>query len=127
VSKFIECEKHGSKSKLPLFFWGLLLISVIAYFETRHLWIHLIFAHLGGFSIVGLFACLAGSIARKKNYSYRNAFLAGLILPIIAGFIGVLILFPPDPALACGGSATLIVGLLIVIVYSLLKKKAVMT
>jgi peptidoglycan/LPS O-acetylase OafA/YrhL len=119
----MESEKRGSKSRLPLFFLGLLILSVIAYFASRHLWIHLIFAHLGGFSIVGLFACLAGSIARKKNYSYRNAFLAGLILPIIAGFIGVLVLFPPDPTLACGGSATLIVGLLIVIVYSFLRKK----
>lgn len=125
MSELIEREKQGSKSGLPLFFLGLLIISVIAYFTLRNLWIHFIFAHLGGFSIVGLFACLAGTIARKKNYSYRNAFLAGLILPIIAGFIGVLILFPPDPTLACGGSATLIVALLIVVIYSFLKKKAV--
>lgn len=127
MSEFTEGEKNRSKSRLPLFFLGLLLISVIAYFASRHLWIHLIFAHLGGTSIVGLFACLAASMARKKNYSYRNAFLASLILPVVAGFIVVLVLFPPDPTLACGGSATLIVALLIVIVYSFLKKKAVFT
>jgi len=49
---------------------------------------------------------------------------AGIFIPIIAGLVGVFILFPPNPTLACGGSAALIAALLVVIYYSILKKKA---
>jgi hypothetical protein len=126
-----RADKDGSKDgvyserRLPLLFLGLLIISVIGYLTIRNLWVGFMFAHLGGFSIMGLFACLAGIIARKKNYSYRKAFLLGLFLPIILGLVGVLVIFPPNPELACGGSASLGTALLVVVFYSALKKKEV--
>jgi len=121
--KGISKDGLFSARRLPQLFLGLLVISVIGYLTLRDLRVGFVFAHLGGFSIVGLFACLAGAVARKKNYSYWKAFLTGLVLPIIAGFIGVLVIFPPNPGLACGGSASLGVALLMVVFYSFVKKK----
>lgn len=114
-----------SEKRLPLLFTGILMASVIGYLTMRQLWIGFIFAHLGGLSIVGLFACLAGVLARRKNYSYRKAFFIGLCLPVILGFAGVLVIFPPNPDLACGGSASLGASLLIVLFYAALRKKEV--
>jgi len=108
---------------MPLLFLGLLIIGVIGYFALRNLGIDFIFAHVGGFGIIGLFGCLAGIISKKKGYDYWQAFLLGLFLPLILGFIAVLLIFPPDPELACGGSVSLGASILIVIFYSFAKHR----
>jgi hypothetical protein len=108
---------------MPLLFLGLLIIGVIGYFALRNLSIDFIFAHVGGFGIIGLFGCLAGIISKKKGYDYWQAFLLGLVLPVILGFIAVLVIFPPDPELACGGSVSLGAAILIVIFYTFAKYK----
>ena len=98
-----------------------LIISITGFLASDNQWIDYIFAHLGGVSIVGLLGCCAGVIARKKGYGYWNAFLLGSFLPIILGFIAVL-LFQPT---SCGGSVSLAVAVLIVIIFSLLKPRVV--
>jgi len=116
--KGISKDGVFSEGRFPKLFLGLLIISIIGYILLRDFRVGFVFAHLGGLSIVGLFACLAGAIARKKNHSYWKAFLLGLFLPIISGLVAVLVIFPPNPGLACGGSASLGVALLTVIFYS---------
>ena len=106
------------ESRILLLFLGLLIIGVIGYLALRNIWIGSIFAHVGGLGIIGLLGGLTGIIAKKKGYGYRKAFLLGLIIPIFSGIIAVL----PDEAFSCGGSPSLGVALLIVIIYSLIKR-----
>jgi len=107
------------ENRILLLFLGLFIIGVIGYFALRNLWIGSIFAHVGGLGIIGLLGGLAGIIAKKKGYSYWKAFLLGLILPIFLGVMAVLLVEPSS----CGGSPSLAAALLIVIIYSLIKRR----
>lgn len=102
-----------------MLFLGLLIVGVIGYFTLHNLWISFIFAHVGGLGIIGLLGGLAGIMAKKKGYGYWNAFLLGFILPIILGVVAALLIQP----ISCGGSPSLGVALLIVIIYSLTKRR----
>ena len=108
-------------SKVQLLFLGLLIIGVIGYFALRNLGINNVFAHIGGLGIIGLLGSLAGIIAKKKGYGYWKAFLFGLFLPILMGVIAVLL----PQTFSCGGSPSLAAALLIIIIYSLIKRKNV--
>lgn len=123
-------EKQNVQNKKPgdgitleirilLLFLGLLIIGVIGYFALRNLWIGSIFAHVGGLGVMGILGGLTGIIAKNKGYGYWKAFLPELILPILLGVIAVLLI----PTFSCGGSPSLGVALLIVIVYSLIKRR----
>lgn len=103
------------EKKIPLLFLLVLIISIVGYFSSYIHWVEYTFAHIGGLSIVGLAGCCAGVIAKKKGYGYWKAFLIAFFLPIILGFIAGF-LFQP---IACGGSVSLAVAVLIVIIYSL--------
>jgi len=107
------------ESRIILLFLGLLIIGVIGYFSLGKFWIDSIFAHVGGLGIIGLLGGLAGIIAKKKGYDYWKAFLLVFILPIILGFIAVLLVQP----MSCGGSVSLAVALIMVIIYSFTKRK----
>jgi len=107
--------------KVQLLFLGLLIIGVIGYFALRNLGINNVFAHIGGLGIIGLLGSLAGIIAKKKGYGYWKAFLFGLFLPILIGVIAVLL----PQTFSCGGSPSLAAALLIIIIYSLIKRKNV--
>ena len=109
------------ESWIFLLFLGLLIIGVIGYFALRNLGINNVFAHIGGLGIVGLLGSLAGIIAKKKGYGYWKAFLFGLFLPILVGVIAVLL----PQTFSCGGSPSLAAALLIIIIYSLIKRKNV--
>jgi hypothetical protein len=114
------------ESKLHLLFLGLLSISFIGYFALRELWIALIFAHVAALSIMGFYGCLAGAIARKKGYSNGRAFQTGFFLPIVLGAISAFLLVPSGQRglpLTCGGWVSLATGIVVVISYSLVKKK----
>jgi hypothetical protein len=106
-------------SKIFLLFLGLLVVGGTGYFALRDLGLDSLFAHVGGLGIIGLFAALTGFIARKKGYGYRDAFLLGFGLPILLGVISVLLV----DAMSCGGSVSLGVALLVVIIYSLAKRR----
>ena len=108
------------ESKILLLFLGLLIIGVIGYFALRNLGINNVFAHIGGLGIIGLLGSLGGIIAKKKGYGYWKAFLFGLFLPILVGVIAVLL-----TTFSCGGSPSLAVALLIIIIYSIIKRRDV--
>jgi hypothetical protein len=104
-----------------LLFLGLLIIGVIGYFALRDLGIDSISSHVGGVGIIGLLGGLTGIIAKKKGYDYWKAFLLGFVLPIVLGVIAVLLVQP----MSCGGSVSLGVALLIVIISSFAKRRDV--
>jgi hypothetical protein len=74
---------------------------------------------LGGLGILGVLGSFAGLIAIKKGYIYLKAFSLGLIIPTLLGIIPVF-LFKPVP---CGGSVSLAVSVLIVLYYSIAKRR----
>jgi hypothetical protein len=109
------------KRNIALLFLLLLFISSVVYFYSDIHWIEITFAHLGAFGIVGLLGCCTGLIAMKKGYGYWKAFLIGMFSPIFLG-IGAVLLFQP---VSCGGSVSLAVAIIILVTYSLLKRKIV--
>ena len=106
------------KKRIRLLFLTIFILGTVGYFSVDEHWIEYVFAHLGGLSIIGLFGCFAGAISTKKGYGYWKAFLIVFILPIIIGTI-VVIIFRP---ISCGGSISLAVAILIVAIYSFVKR-----
>jgi hypothetical protein len=106
---------------MPLIFLLLLIVSIIGYFFSKNHWIEFTFAHLGGLFILGIIGYWSGIIAMKKGYDYWKAFLMGFFLPIIFGLMAVFL----STSISCGGSISLAVAVLIVLIYSLVKPRAV--
>jgi hypothetical protein len=114
------------ENKLNLFLLGLLSASFIGFFALRTHWVGLIFAHTAALSILGFFGSSAGSIAKKKGYHFWAAFRLGFFLPLILGIFAAFLFVPEDRShlpLTCGGWVSLATGLVIVIVYTFLRKK----
>jgi hypothetical protein len=114
-------DRIAIENRVLLLFLGLLVIGVIGCFALRSLWMGSIFAHVGGVGIIGILSSLTGIIAKKKGYSYWKVFLIGLILPVCLGVIAVLLIEP----ISCGGSPSMGVALLLVIICSLIKRRDV--
>jgi hypothetical protein len=110
--------------KLHLILLGLLSFSFLGFFALRHLWIGLVFAHTAALGIMGFYGCLAGAIAKHKGYRYWRAFQIAFLLPIILGAISAFIFVPEGRLpLTCGGWVSLGAGILILVIYALIKKK----
>jgi hypothetical protein len=102
------------------------LLGLIGYFIFHDNWVKYIFAHVGALGILGLFACLTGAIARKKRFKYRNAVLISFFPPIFIGTIADYLIDPPRPnglPSSCGGSVSLGVAIIIVIIYLIIRAK----
>jgi hypothetical protein len=126
VQKMESGSNIPLESKVHLLFLGLLSISFVGYFALRKLWIGFIFGHIAALSIMGFYGCLAGAIAKKKGYSYWRAFQIGFFFPIILGIILAFLFAPSGEGnlpLTCGGWVSLGAGIVVVISYSLIKKK----
>ena len=108
-----------------LFSFSLLIVGSAGYFSVpRDFWMFYVFAHLGALGVIGLLASSAGALARKKRRGYWRAFSLVTVLSIISGIVAVLILLLGEEAhLYCGGSVSLAFAILIIIFYSLAKKK----
>jgi len=122
---FLKIDMKGGNFReinLLVLFLLLLIFSIIGYFTFDSQWLDYTFAHGGGLGIVGLLGCCAGLVARKKGYSFWKAFLLGFSLPIILGFIAAFIMQP----LACGGTVSLAAAVLILIIYSFVKRRMVL-
>ena len=125
-AQILRLEKTISlESILQLVFLGLLSIGFIGYFVFRNHWTGIIFAHIAALSIMGFYGCLAGAIARWKGYKFWKAFQIGFLLPIVLGGISAFLLVPPGERslpLGCGGWINLATGIIIITVYSSLKR-----
>jgi hypothetical protein len=125
INKKDSSSSISLERNIHLLFLGLLSISFIGYFALREHWIGFIFAHIAALSIMGFYGCSAGVIAKMKGYSYWRAFQIGFISPIILGAISAFAL-PTGPRglpVTCGGWASLVTGLIIIVTYSLFKRR----
>ncbi len=114
--------------KIFLFSLITLISGLIGYFTFWNHWIRYIFVHIGAMGIIGLFACLAGTIAVRKGLSYKKAVLIGFFPPIILGIIAVYLVDPPRESglpSSCGGVVSLGVALMVVIIYFVAKERKV--
>ena len=112
---------QATHRNILLIFIVLFIIGLVGYFSTESHWIELTFAHLGGLGILGVLGSFAGLLAKKKGFTYLKALSLGIILPILLGTIPVF-LFKPIP---CGGSVSLAVSVLIVLYYSIAKRRVI--
>jgi hypothetical protein len=109
-----------------LLFLGLLFAGLAAYAGFADHGPRFIFAHIGGLGVIGLLACWAGAIAKKKGRGYWGAFSLGLIAPIMLGISSVGVVHSLGGH-GCGGIVSLFVALAVIIFYSLAKNSAVKT
>ena len=121
-----SATQTGTKKKLFLFSLIMLTFGSMGYFTFGDHWMRYFFAHLGALGVIGLFSCLAGSIAARKGFSYKRAVLSGFFSPIILGIIAAYLIDPPKkewvPSV-CGGAVSLGVALMVVIIYFALKER----
>ena len=108
---------------LPLLSMILILIGVIAYFVFNNNWVQISAYHLGALGITGLFAYITAYIAARKGYNFQKVFLFTFFLPIILGIITVIIVSFFTDFIYCGGGVVLAVSIVLVLIYSFLKKK----
>ncbi len=106
-----------------LFFLGLIVVGSAGCLVFAGSWVRYVFAHIGGLGIIGLLACWAGSIARKKGLNYWKAFFVGLMIPSILGVISVGVVHVLGGH-GCGGIVSLPVAILVILYYRLVKKQA---
>jgi len=106
-----------------LLLWlGVSLFGLAGYIVLGGLWIRYIFAHVGGLGIIGLLACWAGAIAKKKGYSYRKAFFAGFVPPVVLGGVSACLVYALGGH-GCGGIVSLFAAFVVVLFYLLAKKR----
>ena len=83
--------------------------------------------HVGGLGSLGLLACGVGHMAQKKGYRYWPAFIFALSSSILIGTVGAYLVPPVGyegrPA-ACGGSLSLVIALIFLVVWALKKRRA---
>lgn len=108
-----------------LFSLGLLIIGCAGYFSlSRDFWLFYVFAHTGALGVIGLLAGVAGFVAKKKQRSYWKAFALVTVLSIVSGLAAVLLFFAGEEGqLYCGGTVSLAVANILIIIYLLAKKK----
>jgi len=119
----IPFEPISVSKKVFLIFAVVLLIGIIGFLSFGHTLTGHIFAHVGGLGILGLFAGLSGIIARGKNYNYHKTFLLSFLLPIMLGLLVVGLVFLSQGIVYCGGSVSLAVAIIILIIVLFRKRK----
>ena len=105
-----------------LLFLSLIVIGSAGYIVFANFWVRYVFAHIGGLGIIGLFACWAGTIAKKKGYNYWKAFFVGLMTPSILGVISVGVVYALGGH-GCGGIVSLFTAIVVIFFFSLSKNK----
>ncbi len=125
VSNDNSVSSGFSAKRMLLLFGGLLIIGAAGYFNLRGHWAFYLFAHLGALGVVGLLGVAAASIGRIKGHDYVTALGIGVALPIALGVIAVfLVRFLGEKGVFyCGGAVSLAVALLIIVYYSVFRRK----
>ena len=125
VSKQGSAIRSRSGSRLPLAFLGMLIVGIAGalFFDAR--WVEGVANHLGGLGVVGLLACLATYVAKKKGRDPGTAFLLGSLLPIILGIIAALLVYFTTGFVYCGGGVILLSAITVIISYSCLRRREI--
>jgi len=89
-------------------------------------WVRFALHHIGALGASGLLATAAAVIASRKGHGFWRAFSSALLIPILLGVIAAYLVPPGEgggrPA-ACGGSVSLSVTLLFILVWALVKRR----
>jgi hypothetical protein len=111
---------------MTLLFLALLLIGFAGGYTLRDPRFSFVLYHIGGLGSLGLLASGVGFIASKKGYGYWRAFALALSNSILLGVIAAYLVTPTGdegrPA-ACGGSISLIVVLIFVVIWTFVKRR----
>lgn len=106
---------------------ALLVIGFAGGYTLKDPKISFILYHIGGFGALGLLACIAGLFSSKKGYGFWLALSITLSISILLGMIAAYLVTPTgdgDRPAACGGSVSLAVALVFIIVWAFMKRKA---
>lgn len=109
----------------PLLFLGLLITSIIGSFAFENHTAEVVVNHLGGLGVVGLLACLAAYIAKKKGRDYTTALAIGILPPVALGAVAVVLVYFLADTVYCGGGVILAAAIAVIIGYSCLKRKRI--
>ena len=84
-----------------------------------------IFAHIGALGFLGFYGVGAAYYANKKGYSDVLAVNLGFSLAILAGLVESALFFLLDEGnqFVCGGAASVIAGLIVLIIYAFINAK----
>ena len=115
------------KRILPIIFSAMLLLGFITGFTVGSETFSFIMYHIGGLGAVGILACIAAAIAGRKGYGFTVPFLLSSALSVVIGLAGAL--FIPgtrgeDGSIACGGSVSLGVGIIFIVIWAFAKNRA---
>ena len=110
-------------NRILLLFLCLLVAGTAGYFTYRGLLVGYISAHVGALGVMGLAGVATGAIAGKKGYNYWRVFSLGFVAPILLGLLAVFAFYFLRGAVYCGGSVSLAVALIVLLCYSLARKK----
>lgn len=71
---------------------------------------------------MGFLGISAGTIAARKGYGFRRAFLLGFALPTLLGILAVLVVHLAGGS-GCGGIVSLAVSFVVIVLYCLARDK----
>ena len=112
--------------RMTLLSLALLIIGFAGGYALRDSRFSFVLYHLGGLGSLGLLASGAGFIASKKGYGYWRALSLALSISILLGVIAAYLVPPTGdesrPA-ACGGSVSLVVALIFIVVWTFMKRR----
>ncbi len=104
---------------------ALLLIGFGCGYALGYTAIGYVLLHIGGLGALGLLASGAGNLACRRGYRYWRVFSLSLSSSILLGTIGAYLVPPAAgegrPA-ACGGSLSLVVALVFLVVWAIRKR-----
>ena len=105
---------------------GLIAVGFGGGYALTDGWARFALHHVGALGASSLLACAAAVIARKKGHRFWRAFSSALLIPALLGVLAAY-LVPPGadeirPA-ACGGSVSLSVALLFILVWALVRRR----
>jgi len=105
---------------------ALLIIGFSSGYALKDPRLSFVLYHMGGLGSLSLLASGVGFIARKKGYGYWRASSLAISISILLGAIAAYLVTPTGdegrPA-ACGGSVSLIVVLIFVVVWTFVKRR----
>ncbi len=107
-----------------LLFLSLFVVGLAGYAGFADLGPRFIFAHIGGLGVLGLLACWAGAIAKKKGRSYWGAFSLGLITSVMLGVSSVGVVHTLGGH-GCGAIVSIVVAFAVIISLFLATKREI--
>lgn len=118
-------DRIRTENRIPLLFLGMLIVSIVGSLAVEQYWMEVVLNHMGGLGVVGLLACLAAYIAKKKGRDHRRAFVLGILPPVVLGAVAVFLVYVLADTVYCGGGVILAAAIAVIVSYSCLKKRQV--